>query len=138
MPATHIIRFRSEEFHTSTIEEKGDVLADFVNNFHDPDIVTLSAIYLVGIAIYDTSYMDQSCEQRMSVLRIVSQAVMHSTFRLEEHRRALAQDALTEAVSILTNKRASLDGEYSSDDRNEAALIASRMPIIIAQTYAEL
>ena len=52
--------------------------------------------------------------------------------------RALAQDALTEAVSILTNKRASLDGEYSSDDRNEAALIASRMPIIIAQTYAEL
>lgn len=120
---------RSPSFATCDADMRGDLIAEYLNGFASP----MEPLHRLGVARFGAGVFPLTPEQKINLMQDASHSVENSTYTEDKMRRMLAVDLLSFSMEILVDPL-----QYGADDRNEAALIASKMPTIIAQTYAEL
>lgn len=123
---------RSPSFAKCDADHRADLIAEYLNGT-DRSSLNGEVLSRLGAARFGINASQLTTVQKIDLMRDAAHSVKISTYTDDLMRRMLAMDLLATTLEILVDPL-----QYGADDRNEAALIASRMPIIIAQTYAEL
>lgn len=123
---------RSPSFAKCDADHRADLIAEYLNGT-DRSSLGGEVLSRLGAARFGINASPLTTVQKLDLMRDAAHSVENSTYTDDLMRRTLAMDLLAFTLEILVDPM-----QYGADDRNEAALIASRMPIIIAQTYAEL